>query len=103
MTEEISLQTDEPAQRSTLVIDSRLVAYVEYYVFGHVAIITHTEVDDHHEGQGLGTEIARQTLDRFERAGYQVVPVCGFFAEQIRRHAQYWHLLTPYCRRIYAV
>ena len=97
------MRNDEAAYRLTLVIDGRPAAFIEYYLFGRVAIVTHTEVNTGHEGQGMGTKIACRTLDRFDAKGYQVVPVCGFLAEQIRRHPQYLHLLTPYCRRIFAV
>ena len=103
MTEQVSVENDESAYCLTLLIDGEPVAFIEYYLFGHVAIVTHTEVNAGHEGRGMGTKIACRTLDRFDVAGYRVVPVCGFLAEQIRRHPQYLHLLTPYCRRIFAV
>ena len=103
MTEEMSVQNDASAHRLTLMIDGLPAAFIEYYLFGRVAIATHTEVITGHEGRGMGTKMACRTLDRFDGEGYQVVPVCGFLAEQIRRHPQYQHLLTPYCRRIFAV
>jgi predicted GNAT family acetyltransferase len=103
MTEEIAVQNDGPAYCLTLSIDGRRAAFIDYYVFGEVAIVTHTEVSGGNEGQGLGTKIACRMLDRFDRTGYRVVPVCGFIAEQIRRHPQYAHLLTPCCRRIFAI
>lgn len=103
MKEEIAVQTDGSAHCLTLAIDGRQVAFIEYYVFGKVAIVTHTEVNADHEGQGVGRRIACSALDRFDHAGYGVVPVCGFFAEQIRRHPQYLHLLSPCCCRIFAI
>ncbi len=91
------------AQRLTLGSAGSILAFVEYYQFGQVAIVTHTEVDSAHEGKGLGSEIARQALAHFRRQQWHVVPVCGFFAEQIRRRHEYLDLLTPQSKRIFGL
>ena len=101
MTVDIAVQHEDNLQRLTLDVDGCTVAFIDYYLFGQVAIVTHTEVDAQHGGRGLGAEIARQALERFRREGRMVVPVCGFFAEQIRRRPQYLPLLTRHCRRIF--
>lgn len=94
---------NDAAQRLTLQSDGHAVAFVEYYLFGHVAIVTHTEVDPAHEGRGHGSDMAQQALAHFRGQQWQVVPVCGFFAEQIRRRPEYLDLLTPSCRRIFCL
>jgi uncharacterized protein len=91
----------DAAQRLALQSAGSSVAFVEYYLFGRVAIVTHTEVDPAHEGRGHGSEMARQALAHFRRQEWHVVPVCGFFAEQIRRRPDYLNLVTPHCRRIF--
>ena len=91
----------DAAQRLTLESAGRAIAFVEYYRIGRVAIVTHTEVDPAFEGMGHGSEVARQALAHFRGQEWQVVPVCGFFAEQIRRQPDYRDLLTPQCRRIF--
>jgi predicted GNAT family acetyltransferase len=93
----------DAAQRLTLQSAGSTVAFVDYYLFGRVAIVTHTEVDPAHEGRGHGSEMARQALAHFRRQEWHVVPVCGFFAEQIRRRPEYLDLLTPHCRRIFGL
>jgi uncharacterized protein len=93
----------DAAQRLVLRSAGRAVAFVEYYLFGRVAIVTHTEVDPAFEGRGHGSEMARQALAHFRGQGWRVVPVCGFFAEQIRRQPDYLDLLTPQCRRIFGL
>lgn len=90
-------------QRLSLTVNGRDVAFVEFYLFGKVAIVTHTEVDPLHREKGLGSRAASQALERFRSENWTVVPVCGFFLEQIRRRAEYIDLLTPYCRRIFSV
>ena len=99
----IAAHDDDQARRLTLSTGSRTLAFIEYYLFGHVAVVTHTEVDAQHEGRGLGAEMARRALERFRSENRQVVPVCGFFAEQIRRRPQYLDLLTPHCRRVFGL
>lgn len=93
----------DAARRLTLQSAGSTVAFVEYYLFGRVAIVTHTEVDPAYERKGHGSEMARQALAHFRRQEWDVVPVCGFFAEQIRRRPEYLDLLTPHCRRIFGV
>jgi predicted GNAT family acetyltransferase len=97
-------ETDIDAlQRLALNLDGCSVAVVEFYLFGKVAIVTHTEVDARHRGKGLGAVVASQALERFRSENRKVVPVCGFFLQHIRRHPEYTDLMTPHCRRIFAV
>ena len=93
----------DAVQRLTLAIDGCSVAFVEFYLFGKVAIVTHTEVDKLQQGKGLGSVVASQALEHFRSESWNVVPVCGFFLQQIRRQPDYASLLTPYCRRIFGV
>jgi predicted GNAT family acetyltransferase len=91
------------AKRLTLQSAGCAIAFVEYYLFGRVAIVTYTEVDPAFEGKGHGSQMARQALAHFRRQEWHVVPVCGFFAEQIRRQPDYLDLVTPQCRRIFGL
>lgn len=93
----------DAAQRLTLAVDGSKVAFVEFYLFGNVAIVTHTEVLPMHQGRGLGAIVACHALEHFRSKKWTVVPICGFFLVQVRRYPQYADLLTPYCRRIFAV
>lgn len=101
----IAAEEDEQdaAQRLTLTCAGCAIAFVEYYRFGRVAIVTHTEVDPAFEGRGHGSEMVRRALDHFRSRDWRVVPVCGFFAEQIRRQPACLDLVTPECRRIFGL
>lgn len=97
-------ETDADAvQRVTLIVDACEVAFIEFYLFGKVAIVTHMEVSLPHQGKGLGAVVATQALRRFQSENRDVVPVCGFFLQHLRRHPEFAGLLTPGCRRIFAV
>lgn len=93
----------DAAKRLTLSVDGGSVAFVEFYLFGNVAIVTHTEVELLHRGKGLGAIIARRALQHFHSENWKVVPVCAFFLEQLRQLPEFTDLLTPHCRRIFAV
>lgn len=79
------------------------LGFIDYYLFGQVAIVTHTEVNPALEGNGHGSRLAQAALDFFLGLGVQVVPVCGFMASRIRKFPQYIVLLTPECRRIFDI
>lgn len=97
----VSVQTDTDALRFELKPDGCCVGFVEYYLFDDVAIVTHTEVTPGREGQGLGADLVRHALNYFKADAKVVVPVCGFFAGQIRRNPAYVHLLAPGCKRVF--
>jgi predicted GNAT family acetyltransferase len=97
----IAVQQDCHAMRFELIMDEHSRGFVEYYLFNHVVIVTHTEVDPQWEGKGYGSKLARQALDYFRSENKQVVPVCGFFAYQMRHDPEHANLLTLECRRIF--
>ena len=103
MTDDLAKTNSSTAKRLTLNVDGCTVAFVEFYLFGAVAIVTHVEVELLHQGKGLGSIAARQALQHFRKENWKVVPVCAFFLQHIRRHPEYLDLLTPSCRRIFSV
>lgn len=48
--------------------------------------LTHTEVADDLEGQGVGSALVRSALDHAEAEGLTVVVECGFVASWLDRH-----------------
>jgi predicted GNAT family acetyltransferase len=103
MTVDLAETNVDAEKRLTLNVDGCSVAFVEFYLFGGVAIVTHTEVELLHQGKGLGSIAASQALQHFRSENWKVVPVCGFFLQHVRRCPEYSDLLTPSCRRIFAV
>ena len=75
-------------------------AFAEYTLPAGKIMFTHTEVPPRHEGQGLGTLLIRTALASARERGLQVIPICPFFAEFIRKHAQEQDLLDPAWRKI---
>lgn len=86
--------TDNPAQnRYELVVDG-VTAIVEYRRAGDVVDLTHTEVPQALAGRGVGSALARGTLDLVRAAGLKVRPSCPFIAAFIQRDPDYQDLVA---------
>jgi uncharacterized protein len=94
---------DDSCQRFYLKNADATIGFIEYYPFGRVVIVTHTEVSPELEGKGHGSELARQAVNYFQSDGKQIVPICGFFAQFLRKHAEYKDVVTPESRRIFNI
>lgn len=84
---------DNPAQhRYEITVDGDLAGFAVYYLEKQRIVIIHTEVAVAYEGQGLGSRLARDTLDDVRGRGLRVVPACPFFARYIKTHPEYQDL-----------
>ncbi len=80
-------------QRYTLSIDGVPVGMCVYHDEGDIRVITHTEVREEFEGEGLGTRLVRFALDDVRASGLRVRPVCPMVAAYIERHQEYADLV----------
>jgi uncharacterized protein len=64
-----------------------LLGFSDYRPAGESLIVSHTEIAEGNEGQGLGAQLARGTLDAIRERGLMVLPICPFTAAFIARHA----------------
>lgn len=71
------------------------VAYSDYQHVGQAVMISHTEVPQGLEGQGVGGALVRGTLERLRARGLAVIPICPFVAAYIRKHPEYRELVPP--------
>lgn len=85
---------DNPDQRRfELVVDGALAGFAAYRVRDGLTVITHSEVDDAYRGKGLGSVLARRTLDQLREQGARIVPACPFFAKYVSEHPEYDDLI----------
>ena len=70
------------------------VAVVNYRLSPGVLMLTHTEVPQEREGQGLGSTIVRGVLQIARARGLKVVPACGFVSAFIRKNPEFQDLLA---------
>lgn len=81
--------------RFELVLDDGQVAFAEYRLAGERIIFPHTVVPEEHEGQGIASRLARHALAFAREQRLQVVPLCAFFREYMKRHPETHDLLAP--------
>ncbi|WP_291431934.1 GNAT family N-acetyltransferase [Deinococcus sp.] len=80
-----------------------LLGFAEFRpVGGHAVMLPHTVINEGHEGEGLGSLLARAALDDVRAQGKYVVPMCPFIAAYIRDHkAEYLDLVQPEQRGVF--
>jgi len=69
------------------------LAFVQYLLKPGAIVLTHTEVPEESEGQGIGDALVRFVLDDARARGLSVVPLCPFIAAWIERHPDYRELV----------
>lgn len=79
-----------------------LLGFAEFRPAGeHAVMLPHTEVNEGHEGEGLGSLLARAALDDVRAQGKHVLPMCPFIAAYIRDHREYLDLVQPEQRGVF--
>lgn len=98
-----TFQDNPSSHRFEALVDGKVAAYAEYNVLKNGLLFTHTEVLPEHEGQGLGSQLAKFALDDVRGRGLHAIPVCQFIAGYIRKHQEYLDLLSEDSRRAFRV
>ncbi|WP_024286496.1 GNAT family N-acetyltransferase [Cellulomonas sp. KRMCY2] len=93
------VRRDDARSRYEIVVGGVVAGFSAYRAGpqdGDPMVFLHTEVDDAHSGQGLGTLLARGALDDVRLRGRRIVPLCPFIAAFIRRHPEYQELVESW-------
>lgn len=69
------------------------LAVVEYMKVGNTLIFTHTEVPESLEGQGIGGQLAKASLEYVRDNNMSAAPLCPFVKAYIERHPEYKELV----------
>jgi predicted GNAT family acetyltransferase len=69
------------------------IAFVAYKDLPQAVVFTHTEVPDALSGRGLGTILARQSLESVRADGRAVIAQCPFMARFIQKTPEFADLL----------
>ena len=77
------------ARRWEARLDGELAGYAEYRLGRGRIAFTHTVVEPHFEGRGIGAGLARAALAGAVADGQRIVPYCPFISAYLRRHADY--------------
>jgi hypothetical protein len=62
---------------------------LKYIKRGDVLDLVHTEVDEHFEGRGYASALARTALDYARANHLKVVATCPFVRKYLERHHEY--------------
>ncbi|BDP41486.1 N-acetyltransferase [Deinococcus aetherius] len=103
MSDDTQVTNNEAERRYELRLDGNVVGIAEYRPAGPALMFTHTEIEEGHEGQGLGSTLVRAALDDARAQGRQVVPMCPFVAAFIREHREYVDLVQPGQRGVFGL
>jgi uncharacterized protein len=85
MTESPDVIDNQDQSRFELRADGQL-AELDYRHHGHRLVLIHTEVPAQLEGRGIGGRLVMAAIDRAEREGLTVVPLCPFARGWLERH-----------------
>jgi uncharacterized protein len=86
--------TDNTASNRYELITDGGLAFVRYHTADKVRTLTHAEVPEALEGHGLGSALARGTLELARSQGYKIVPQCPFVAAFIGKHPEFQDLIA---------
>jgi uncharacterized protein len=93
----VGLQIDDNADqhRYEALLDGKLAGFIQYRLQDGRMAMVHAEVDSAHEGQGVGSELAKVALADVRGRGLKLVPLCPFIAGYVRRHPDRYLDLVP--------
>jgi predicted GNAT family acetyltransferase len=78
--------TDNEAQSRLELRADGYLAELIYRRNGNRLVLVHTGVPQELEGQGIGGKLVTAAIDRAEREGLTVVPLCPFASAWLKRH-----------------
>jgi predicted GNAT family acetyltransferase len=88
--DDIEVRDNPGESRFEAYVDGRLAGFSAYVVGAGTLNVVHTEVDDEHEGHGVGSALVRQMLDQLrERTDLTVTASCPFVRTWLRQHPDY--------------
>ena len=93
---DIEVQDNAGDHRFEVLVDGETAGKAVYQTRPGAIVVTHSEVDPRFRGQGLASELARQTLDQIRARDLKVVPLCPFFARYVEQHPEYLDMVEEY-------
>jgi hypothetical protein len=90
---DVTVRENADERRFELLLDGERAGLAAYRVRDGLTVITHSEINEEFRGRGLGSHLARLTLDQLREQGARVVPSCPFFARYVAEHPEYADLV----------
>lgn len=89
----MTVRNNTAAHRYELDVEGH-TAFVSYRHSPGIVSLDHTEVPSALGGRGVGSALARGTLDLVRSEGLKVIPHCPFIAAYIDKHPEYRDLVS---------
>ncbi|WP_114492956.1 GNAT family N-acetyltransferase [Candidatus Ulvibacter alkanivorans] len=90
---EVVVTQNEARKRFEAEVNNKL-ALIEYIKTKDKIYLTHTEVPNELEGQGIASSMVKQVLNRIREQELALIPLCPFVAGYVNRHPEYASLLA---------
>ena len=84
----VTVRDDAARHRFEVLVDGEVAGFTAYRREGDAVAFTHTEVDDDHEGEGLGSQLVRGALEQVRAKRSSVLPYCPFVASYLKKHPE---------------
>lgn len=77
---------DNGQDRFEVLVDGAVAGFAAYHHEGDAIAVTHVEVEDGHEGEGIGSRLVASMLAEVRERGTPVLPYCPFVKAYLRKH-----------------
>ena len=95
MEEERTVRNNKQEQRFEMTLGEGVLALIQYRPAGEgVLALTHAEVPEEFEGQGVGSALVKGTFELVRTEELKIIPACPFVAAYLRRHPEYQSLVA---------
>jgi predicted GNAT family acetyltransferase len=91
---DVQVRDSSADHRFDILVDGTVAGFAAYRDRDGVVVITHSEIDPEFQGQGLGGQLAAQTLNLLRERDARVRPVCPFFADYVAKHHDWDDILV---------
>ena len=89
---DLKVRDNQDRKRFEARIDDYVV-FIDYIRTTNLIYLTHTEVPSELEGQGIGSALVEQVLEKVRILGLSLAPLCPFVAGYIRKNPQWKSLV----------
>ena len=94
--DEVRVAHDPDESQYELWLGQTRAGFLAYRRERDAVVLFHTEVDTEFEGQGLGSRLVGDALADLRNRGLQVVPVCPFVGDFLRRHPEQQNMISQH-------
>lgn len=91
--ENLQVENNEAESRFEINLDGA-TALIAYKKKGEIYNLYHTEVPQQFAGKGVGSALAKGTLEQIKAEGAKIIPSCPFVSAYLKRHREYEELIA---------